>query len=109
MTFINLTPHACNIVIDGQIVASFPSQGMARCATLTEPDGELGGIPVVRQAFGPVSGLPEPQDDTIYIVSMVVAQHPDVRGRADVVAPNTSQAVRDAGGAIIGVPGFSRY
>jgi hypothetical protein len=109
MRFINLTPHELVVFVDGKEFARFPSEGVARAATLTEPAGALDGIPVVRQTFGPVSGLPAPTPGVTYIVSMLVAQHPDVRGRDDVVAPNTSQAVRDASGNIIGVPGFTRY
>lgn len=109
---INLTPHTVNVVDhNDQVVLSVPSTGMARAATSSQFLFDVDGIPVSKTAFGAVSGLPDPVDGTIYIVSMVVAQ---AANRPDVVAPDSGpSALRHADGPnkgqIIGVRGFVQY
>lgn len=105
MKIINLTPHAINIMPqgpDGPVVAIPPSGQVARCTvdrvqvdTVTV-DGIA--IPVNRTQFGEVTGLPDPQPDTIYVVSALVAQA--VPERQDVFI--VDDAVRDEQGRIIG-------
>jgi len=58
---------------------------------------------------GDVEGLPEPQSNTVYIVSTLVAQA--VPHRDDIIAPDTSPqgVVRDSEGKIIGVKRFQRW
>lgn len=72
----------------------------ARCDTITEPF-DLPGcpVPVVRQSFGDVHGLPDPEAGTIYIVSMPVAQAVG-RSRDDVFVPG--EQIRDETGRIVG-------
>ena len=105
MNIVNLTPHALNLMPggpDGPTVTIPPSGQVARCAvdrvqvdTVTV-DGIT--IPVNQTRFGAVSGLPNPQPDTIYVVSAIVAQAaPD---RADVYI--VDDAVRDEQGRVIG-------
>jgi len=105
MNIINLTPHAINVMDkEGNVIASFPPSGtVARAATITEQLADLDGVPVLRQAFGAVEGLSDPQPDTIYLVSMVVGQAIG-HTRTDIYGPDTSPAgaVRDAEGRIIG-------
>lgn len=105
MKIVNLTPHELNLMPqgpDGPVVAIPPSGQVARCATsrvqvdtVTVDDIT---IPVNRTQFGEVTGLPDPQPDTIYIVSAVVAQA--VPDRPDVFI--VDDAVRDEQGRIIG-------
>lgn len=105
MKIINLTPHALNLMPegpDGPVVTIPPSGQVARCTvdrvqvdTVTM-DGIA--IPVNRTQFGAVMGLPDPQPDTIYIVSAVVAQA--VPERQDVFI--VDDAVRDEQGRIVG-------
>lgn len=66
------------------------------------PVGEVDGIPLVMTAFGAVSGLPGPQEDTLYIVSLLVKQAVQ---RQDVVSPG--EIVRDANGNIVGCKNFN--
>jgi hypothetical protein len=87
---------------DGPMVTIPPSGLVARCAvhrvqvgTVTVDDIT---IPVNRTQFGAVTGLPDPQPDTIYIVSSLVAQA--VPDRQDVFI--VDDAVRDDQGRIIG-------
>lgn len=103
---INLTPHTINIV-DGegnQIQEIAPSGQTARCSVSREQVSTVNGIPVNRTVFGEVEGLPEPQADTIYIVSALVAQaRPD---RNDLYIPDDT--VRDEQGRIIGCKAFAQ-
>ena len=105
MKLVNLTPHALVIMPegpDGPTVTIPPSGQVARCATsrvqvdTVTVDGIT--VPVNRTEFGAVTGLPDPQPDTIYIVSSLVAQA--VPDRQDVFI--VDDAVRDEQGRIIG-------
>ena len=97
---INLTPHEISFVGEnGEITLVIePSGSVARVSVTTETIGECCGIPVTKTAYGIVEGLPEPQDDTVYLVSSLVATR--VPDRGDVFIPNES--VRDETGKIIG-------
>ncbi|MEM3714710.1 MAG: hypothetical protein QXF82_07160 [Nitrososphaeria archaeon] len=108
MQIINLTPHEIKIVLDnGGTIAVPPSGTVARVTTTLTKQGYIDGIPVYVTEFGEVEGLPEPQADTIYIVSALVLGAIS-RERTDVYAPLTAKAVRDENGNIIGVPGLTR-
>jgi hypothetical protein len=97
---INLTPHTLTIVgADGSFVRNIsPSGTVARCAVTRKQVGCVDGIPINRTYFGDVDALPDPQPDTFYIVSALVAQA--VPNRRDVLI--TDDAVRDAQGRIVG-------
>jgi hypothetical protein len=110
MKFVNLTPH--DIVVfnqNGMVTLKVPASGqIARVTTTKDFVKDLSGVPVYTIAYGDVDGLPAPQDGVIYIVSALVAQA--VAGkRLDVVAPDTSDPVRDKDGRIIGVKGFITF
>lgn len=102
MVLVNLTPHPVNILTeDGEIIVP-PAGTVARCQQYREIIGhiEVNGkqIPITRTRFGQVEGLPDPQPDTLYIVSALVAQAcPD---RRDLVIPDDT--IRDAEGRIVG-------
>ena len=105
MNIVNLTPHVLNFMPegpDGPTVTIPPSGIVARCATsrvqvdTVTVDGIT--IPVNRTQFGTVAGLPDPQPDTIFVVSALVAQA--VPDRSDVFI--VDDAVRDDQGRIIG-------
>lgn len=105
---VNLTPHIINICNEeGAIISSIESSGVARVATTSTVIGDINGVPVVKNVFGNVTGLPEPEAGTVFIVSMIVKSA--VPHRDDVVVPDTSPSsvVRDSGGNIIGVKRFS--
>ena len=95
---INLTPHEITIIRDDGSITIPPADTVARCAVTRRQVGSVDGIPVNRSVFGTVEGLPDPQPDTYYIVSAVVAQAcPD---RNDLLIPDDT--VRDDQGRIIG-------
>jgi hypothetical protein len=107
MKIINLTQNDVVIYdIEGNKHV-YPSEGNALVDTTDMPMSPLGEIPVVSFPIpGPVAGLPEPVKDCAFIVSRMVLDHPNVRGRTDVFAPATGPkhaAIRDEKGRIMGV------
>lgn len=103
MNIINLTPHKINLMPEGGLVVTIPPSGIvARCTVdrvqvnTVAVDGIT--VPVNQTRFGEVFDLPDPQPDTIYIVSTLVAQA--VPGRRDVFV--VDDAVRDDQGRVIG-------
>ena len=107
LNIVNLTPHALNLMPagpTGPVVTIPPSGQVARCVvdrvqvdTVTVTVDGI-SVPVNRTQFGAVTSLPDPQPDTIFIVSSVVAQA--VPDRPDVFI--VDDAVRDEQGRIIG-------
>jgi hypothetical protein len=101
---INLTPHSISLVRDGKIVETIEPSGMiARVSVTSEIIGYINDFEVRKNAYSEVVGLPERAEDTIYIVSALVAQA--AKDRDDIVI--TDGAVRDAEGRIIGCTGFA--
>lgn len=100
MKIINCTPHAITFLCeDNSVLATIePSGTIARAAQTRERVSEVNGIPVNQCSYGAVTGLPDPQDGTIYLVSALTAQA--CRDRNDVFI--TDDAVRDKNGRIIG-------
>lgn len=106
MNIINLTPHAINFLReDNSVLATIkPSGTIARASQTREKVGNIDGIAVNQCSYGAVTGLPNPQDDTIYLVSALTAQA--CRDRNDVFI--TDDAVRDDVGRIIGCRAIAR-
>ena len=98
--FVNLTPH--EITLCG---VKLPSEGLARCATLEQQIDVIDGVRVNHRTFGEVSGLPEPQEGTVFIVSALVAQA--IAGKRDDVYI-VDETVRDEEGKIIGCNALAR-
>lgn len=100
---INLTPHPVSIRrADGTFLALPKCDNPARCAVTFQDVTTADGIAVKRQVFGAVQNLPDPQDGTLFLVSLVVAQ---AANRSDLVSPGA--AIRDANGVQIGCDGLS--
>ena len=99
LTFKNYTPHDI-VMNDGTV---YPSLGIVRVKD-TFSTFDANGICNV--SYGDVEGLPEPEKNTMYIVSSMVKE---ASKRTDLVAPATGhpETVRDKG-RIVSVPGFVR-
>ena len=98
--FINLTPHTINLT-NGTAYAA--SGQVARVANAHTPFDENG---VASIEWGEVTGLPQPQEGVLYIVSALVAQ---AAKRPDVVSPASGHPnVVRVNGQIQSVPGFIR-
>ena len=72
---INCTPHAINFLReDNSVLATIePSGTIARASQTRERVSEVNGIVVNQCSYGAVTGLPDPQDGTIYLVSALTA------------------------------------
>jgi hypothetical protein len=110
---INLTPHEITIYdqTGQEIVLRIPPSGkVARVSISAQTVGEINGVAVRKTTYGDVQDLPDPQPDTVYIVSTIVLIALQSKGitRTDVVSPDTSpdSAVRDSQGKILGVKYF---
>ena len=108
--FINLTPHTIRVIDVDRVVHEIPASGtVARVDTIeTEQasvsvDGAL--FSVKSRTMGAVSGLPDPNGVSIFLVSSMVLDA--VQGRNDVFAPDTGKtAVRDERGLVWAVTGL---
>jgi hypothetical protein len=99
---INLTPHTINVVLEDRTI-EIPSSGVARCSQSSQLVGEVNGIPLTATTFGEVIDLPEPTEDTLFIVSrLIMSACPE---RNDLLCPN--ELVRDEEGKIIGCKSFA--
>lgn len=101
MTYVNLTDHEIYELDSGLRLAPADKAIRAQCRTArTVRDGiTYHSSDVVRLS----SPLPDPQPDTVYIISALALNGVPAH-RTDVVAPK--QVVRDSNGTIIGCRGF---
>ncbi len=122
---INVTPHVLRIRVNSDNRVAEPdetdiiletSENTARVLSTSVVVDEINGIPVVKAAFGDMSGLPEPEDGVVYVASMLAAQKAALDGRTDVVSPNTApkQDIRypdghPQKGLTFAVLGFQRF
>lgn len=95
------------------ILRVLPSEGVVRASQLDKPAGTLhleGGVSVelISTEFGEVSGLPEPQTDTMYVVSVIAASAAKAQGRSTEDLLLVADTVRDAEGKILGCQKFAR-
>jgi hypothetical protein len=103
MKFINLTPHDITVIRASGDSTTFAKSGtIARVSQETVVARTVDGINISTATFGPVVGLPEREDDTLYIVSAMVKSAST--GRSDLVSPG--ELVRDIIGNVIGCKGF---
>lgn len=99
MKFINLTPHTINEVTTGNSYE--PSGKVARAKSTTILVNRHDDVPIYQSTFGTLEGLPDPVENTLYIVSALALNSTT---RTDVVSPGTLQ--RDENGQPIGCVGF---
>lgn len=107
MRIVNLTGHAIRL---GYSAEMLDSEGMARIRNeMTEvgrvvidgpPPAEL---PILRLVEGKISGLPDPVEGVLYVVSGLVA---GAAARDDVVAPARTE--RDGGGRVTACHAFAQ-
>jgi hypothetical protein len=100
MALVNLTPHEITIYGPEGILKLPASGQLCRVRNNSQNAGECEGIPLIRARFEAVTGLPEPDGNSIFIVSSIVLQALASKGlhRADLAAPATGPndgAVRD--------------
>lgn len=100
MRILNLAPHPITLLgRDGTETTIAPETTPARVSATSEQVAEIDGLPVIRQAFGAVEGLPDARTGVMYIVSRVVAARAPAY-RRDLLVP--ARLVRDDAGRIQG-------
>ncbi len=106
---VNLTPHEVVIRHYHYVTTVAPSGHTARVTQKTwavqtawDATSCTQCIPIVRSEYGPVEGLPEPVEDTIYIVSSMVRVASPTRH--DLASP--ANLVRDAEGKVVRCSGL---
>lgn len=110
MKIINCTPHDVNLILENGETVVFPRSGIIprlretqeKLETISAPNGAE--IDIMQKKYLDPEGLPEPQENTIFIVSALVAGA--VKNRDDLVIPN--DIVRDEAGRIIGCKNLAR-
>lgn len=89
MKVVNLTPHTITYQADNGNTTEYPASG-STCrvsSTTTEVESILTIGACQSTEYHGIAGLPGPEDDTIYLVSVMCL--PYLGGRKDVVAPAT--------------------
>jgi len=104
MQIVNLTPHTINLNTSGTAL-EIESSGIARVDETITSEGSLcfGGanvVPIVSKTFSEVTGIPDPVEGTIYVVSSMVLSACD---RDDVYAPDTGPTAIREDGRIVAV------
>lgn len=83
MKVINLTPHAVTILgSEGELIMEVQSSGNARAKQESSPIGLLDNIPLFETHYGAPIDLPDPEEDTILIVSKITADAAREAGRS---------------------------
>ena len=98
---INLTPHDVNIYEGNVLLLTIKASNIVARVDVTTnilAENINDTIPVSKSCFGKIKGLPNPEEDTIYIVSRMIAER--AKDRDDLYITNGS--VRDENGHIIG-------
>lgn len=121
---LNYTPHSIDVFRREDVIPDtgrgflprhgrkpafqIPSSGIARAASSLAPDGALDGIPLVREEFGAVEGLPRPELGIWLVVSKVTVDAARDHGRTTEDLLLTTGLVRNGDGAVIGCTALKR-
>lgn len=101
---VNLTPHTVTVRCGGRDV-EFESEGIARIEDAVEAAVDLNGTPVCLVGRGGVTGLPQPSDGQVFLVSRVLAAA--LPSRRDLVFP--FREIRDLEGRIVAVESLGTF
>ena len=103
MKFVNLTPHEVSILTEKEEPMVLKSEGIARLKEQQKLVKVEDGVKLFHTEYLETENLPQPSENTIYIVSMLVAQqHAD---RKDLAYP--ARLIRDEKGVVIGCEGLN--
>lgn len=106
MEILNYTAHMISIELPSGEQIGIGSSGIARCAVKNVQVGEFAGVPIVSSEYGEITGLPDPVDGVVYVVSMLVAQR---AGRADVLSPDSGPTAIRENGQVVAVRNLVRF
>ena len=100
MRIINCTPHIITVLTNlGNV--DFPPSGIVPRVKTKNVDLEMtiGTVPLYKEELLGVEGMPDKERYTLYIVSRMVAEHPDNKDRIDLLYPG--EQVRNKDGVIV--------
>ena len=103
---VNLTPHVIKVRTEAGTWVFMPSGVVARVAVDSRRVGDAEGIPIYLAQFGSVEGLPDPEPDTLFLVSSLVGQ---ASKRSDLVAPDTGPTAVREQGQVVAVTRLQRF
>ena len=118
-TIHNMTPHVVTLIVEG-VRVDYPSEGVIRASQKDikvdeiVTDLDLGNssagftIPVFSSSFGAPEGVPELEQDAVYIVSSLAYQSLKAAGMPMEHFVVPSGTIRDEQGKIVGCKGFAR-
>lgn len=112
MKVINLTPHAVTVLgANMELIAKIESSGNARSKQESSPIGLLNDIPLFETHYGAPIDLPDPEEDTILIVSKITADAAKQVGRGTKDLYLVFDTVRDPENPsnILGCRGLAPY
>lgn len=100
---VNLTPH--DVVVGGEAIPPAGVVARIEMKTTVSSDTDYNGIKLVQNEVIGITGLPDPDPETRYIVSGIVLGYVKTElDRFDCCAPDTGPtAVRDEKGQIVAV------
>ena len=107
ISLVNCTAHPVLFQGSDGIVESIDSSG---CVTRVEYEHNLGntrdynGINLVNELITGVINIPQPKENTLYIVSRIV--YDTLYDREDLICPNSIKASRTDSGSVAYVPSF---
>lgn len=103
--FINLTPHTITMIDAFNNKYDIKSSGVVRCEVKKEEVGKVGGFSVYKNKYVPNLDLvPQQKENTIYLVSSIVAQAFPERNDFYVV----NDTFRNEDGVIIGCKSLAK-
>lgn len=103
--FKNLTPHPIHIQrADGSFLDLSPDGAVPRLLQSLQYVTTIDGIMIRESVTGEPQGLPDQEDGVYLIVSQMVANHPSLSNRDDLLSPG--EAIRDERGVIVGCDGL---
>jgi len=104
VNLINLTPHALHVKLKNDETLVIPADGrVARVSTTQKEIDELNNISIYETHFGEAVDLPEPAENTFYIVSKITQDA--CPHRDDLLSPGN--LIRDQEGNIVGCEGLT--
>ena len=102
---VNATPHDLHMLHGGTVTTLPRSEYLARAEEVRTQVNVFNGFPVYAMSFGGLTGLPEPQDGVLYVVSLLACQAGAAAGRFDLIG--VTDMVRDDAGRIVGAQAFA--
>jgi hypothetical protein len=97
ITLVNLTPHDVHYRLLGdtetRVLKPEKYNNAVRVKNVQTQVGEVNGMPLVFDSYRDITGLPEPKENTLYVVSLLVqlVNSEKKSPRLDLIGPDMSE------------------